>query len=208
MKVSSTNIDKLTKSRYEVYLELLKNETKKGSKIINLGDTNSGVLTQLLRERGYNVTTVDLYDADIKCDLNKKIPVPSESFDIAIAGEVIEHLYRTRTFLSEVYRILKPNGIFIISIPNIACLKNRIKLLFGMLPTYCAHAEDFEIEHGIPGHVRDFNLSLVKKLLKETGFKIESVKTNGIFIKMKKIIPGGICPPSLGDILIVKVRKI
>jgi len=207
MKKLLTSIDELAKSRYKIYLELLKNELTKESKIINLGDTNSGIFTQILREMGFNVITVDLYDADIKCDLNKNIPFKSKTFDIAIAGEVIEHLYRTRTFLSETYRILKPNGIFIISTPNIACLKNRIKLLFGKLPTYCADAEDFELKHNIPGHIRDFNLSLLKKLLKETGFKIESVKTNGIFIRMKKIFPSKICPPTLGDILILKARK-
>jgi len=60
----------------------------------------------------------------------------------------------------------------------------------------------------MPGHVHDFNLSLLKKLLKEAGFKIEKIKTNGVFIRMRKIIPGNLCPPTLGDIIIVKARKL
>ena len=208
MKKLLTNIDELTKSRYKIYLDLLKNELTKESKIINLGDTNSGIFTQLLRKMGFNVTTVDLYNADIECNLNKNFPLKSEIFDIAIAGEVIEHIYKTKNFLSETYRILKPNGIFIISTPNIACLKNRIKLLFGKLPTYCACAEDFELKHNMPGHVRDFTLSLLKKLLKETGFKIENVKTNGIFIRMRKIFPKRLTPLTFGEMIIIKARKI
>ena len=46
------------------------------------------------------------------------IPIQSKSFDIVISFETIEHLNNPSTFLSECSRLLKPQGILIISTPN------------------------------------------------------------------------------------------
>jgi ubiquinone/menaquinone biosynthesis C-methylase UbiE len=46
------------------------------------------------------------------------IPYPDNHFDVAILNEVIEHVPDERKTLSEIYRILKPNGIIIIFAPN------------------------------------------------------------------------------------------
>jgi len=200
-------LTELHKSRLEIFIKVLKKESGIGRKVVNLGDRNKGPLTILLRKMGFSVITVDLKDADVIQDLNKKLKFRSNVFDIAIAGEIIEHLYHTTIFLKEVYRILKFGGILILSFPNIACLKNRFKLLFGMLPTYCADAEDFEIKYGVPGHIRDFNLSLVLRLLRNCKFEVKGVWTNGIFLKQKKIVPSILCPKTFGDVIILKAVK-
>ena len=46
------------------------------------------------------------------------LPLPSGSFDIVVAFEVIEHLEDWRGFLAEAERVLAPDGQFIVSTPN------------------------------------------------------------------------------------------
>lgn len=48
----------------------------------------------------------------------EQLPFRSEAFDVVVAFEVIEHLTRYGTFISEAARVLKPNGLFIVSTPN------------------------------------------------------------------------------------------
>jgi len=46
------------------------------------------------------------------------IPFPENTFDVVVAFEVFEHLDDWRKFLSEIRRVLKPNGLVYISTPN------------------------------------------------------------------------------------------
>jgi len=45
-------------------------------------------------------------------------PFKNEAFDLAYAHEVIEHVDDDVLFLSEVWRVLKKNGLFLVSTPN------------------------------------------------------------------------------------------
>lgn len=51
-------------------------------------------------------------------NLEKKLPVADRSFDIIVSFETLEHLRNQTQFLTEVKRILKKNGILILSSPN------------------------------------------------------------------------------------------
>jgi ubiquinone/menaquinone biosynthesis C-methylase UbiE len=46
------------------------------------------------------------------------IPFPENTFDVVVAFEVFEHLNDWRKFLSEIKRVLKPNGLVYVSTPN------------------------------------------------------------------------------------------
>ncbi|MEM3393038.1 MAG: class I SAM-dependent methyltransferase [Candidatus Bathyarchaeia archaeon] len=47
----------------------------------------------------------------------KYMPFKQSSFDLITCFETIEHLYNPELMINEAYRILKPNGVFIISTP-------------------------------------------------------------------------------------------
>jgi SAM-dependent methyltransferase len=47
-----------------------------------------------------------------------KIPLPDASFDFIVSFEMIEHIHEQKEFLAEVNRLLKPDGVFLISSPN------------------------------------------------------------------------------------------
>lgn len=55
------------------------------------------------------------YIADL-CKNNSKL-IPSDFFDVVVCTEVLEHTLNPFDAVTEIYRILKPNGIVCISVP-------------------------------------------------------------------------------------------
>ncbi len=47
----------------------------------------------------------------------KTFPFPENSFDSILCNEVLEHVFDTEIFLSEIKRVLKPNGIILLTVP-------------------------------------------------------------------------------------------
>jgi 2-polyprenyl-3-methyl-5-hydroxy-6-metoxy-1,4-benzoquinol methylase len=85
---------------------------KKKQKILDLG-CGSMWLTKTLREKKFNCTGfADVPPADIVGDI-KKYRFRKQSFDVVIALEVVEHV----SCFEEIRRILKPNGLLILSTP-------------------------------------------------------------------------------------------
>lgn len=47
----------------------------------------------------------------------KNLPLPSNHFDAVVCFEVIEHVFNIEEVLAEIRRVLKPNGLLLVSIP-------------------------------------------------------------------------------------------
>jgi SAM-dependent methyltransferase len=67
-------------------------------------------------------------------DLDDALPFESGTFDIVVAGELLEHLRDPRSVVSEVLRVLRGGGTFVGSVPNAYRLKNRLRFLGGLKP--------------------------------------------------------------------------
>ena len=65
-----------------------------------------------------------------KCDKSGVLPFLDQEFELAVAVEVLEHIDGHDRFFSEVARILKPDGAFVFTTPNILSLKSRMRFLF------------------------------------------------------------------------------
>ena len=75
-------------------------------------------LNEKLSQLYTNYKTADLYNkADLKIDI-ESIDLPSEAFSTVICNHVLEHV-SDRKALGEIFRILSPGGIFIVSVPII-----------------------------------------------------------------------------------------
>jgi len=158
--------------RYEVVL-LVRDFCKKGSKILDAG-AQPFILSAMLKELGYDVYAVDIepenyidiakiFDIKVgKVDLERdKLDFPDSYFDCVVFSEVLEHLnpYYVDHALSEINRVLRSEGILILTTPNIASLFRRIKMLLGKQPIYRYH-------------VREYTKREVEELLTSHGFKI------------------------------------
>jgi len=70
----------------------------------------------------YEIHNCDILSFDkpnfTQADLNNDFPYPNEEFDGIIAVELLEHLENIWHFFRECYRILKPNGFIIFTVPN------------------------------------------------------------------------------------------
>ena len=96
-----------------------------------------------------------------------RLPFESESADVVLAGEILEHIVDTAGFLSEILRLLAPGGAVVLSTPNILWWKHRLALLAGRYPD----ALDYRIQYGADlGHVRLFGPDQLRSLLVEVGF--------------------------------------
>ncbi len=92
-----------------------------------------------------------------------KIPARDKSFDVVIASEVLEHLEFPDKALSEAFRILKDEGVLIITVPY----KEKIKY------TTCMHCYKLT---SVNGHLHSFDLKSLKNILQKSGFRIVSYR--------------------------------
>lgn len=53
----------------------------------------------------------------IKADINTTLPLPENSFDIITILDVLEHTKNDQAVLKEIKRVLKPNGLLILTVP-------------------------------------------------------------------------------------------
>ncbi len=65
----------------------------------------------------------------ITWDLNDKIHLPNQSFDVIVSAEVIEHLENPRAVAREWFQLLRPGGTLIFSTPNNESWRSLIALL-------------------------------------------------------------------------------
>jgi methionine biosynthesis protein MetW len=67
-------------------------------------------------------------------DLDEPLAFSDASFDVVVAGEVLEHIRSPRRLLDEAWRVLRPGGTLVGSVPNGFRLKNRLRFLAGRHP--------------------------------------------------------------------------
>src|SRR5207237_559742 len=82
----------------------------------------------------------------LQTDLNNPIEIESESFDVIISTEVIEHLENPRAVFREFYRLLRPGGTLVLSTPNQESIRSLLSLmLFGHFVAF--------LETSYPAHI-------------------------------------------------------
>ena len=59
-----------------------------------------------------------LRNASFVCAGCTRLPIPDASIDLAVSFETLEHIEAQESFLDELARVLKPDGVLLISCPN------------------------------------------------------------------------------------------
>ncbi|MCB8943121.1 MAG: class I SAM-dependent methyltransferase [Ardenticatenaceae bacterium] len=159
-------------SYYPTYLSKMKfventlNTISPDKQILDVG-CGEGALVKKYRAKGYSIYGLDYNYGEpfIMVGSVTKLPIESNSFDVVLLLDVLEHLPfpDQEVALEEIFRILRPGGMFIFSIPNLAHLISRIKFMFwgrlGRTAKLSKHPGDRPVEEYIA-------------LLEKTGFSI------------------------------------
>lgn len=175
------------KKRYKKDLEVI-NKYFKGGKILDLGASPFHI-TYCLKQWGFDVTGVDInpdsftaflkkYELDIKkANIEtEKLPYKNNTFDFIIFNEVFEHLRINPILtLKEINRVLRPGGILLLTTPNLYAI-HKI-LMFNLGRSFNDAYDEFNKLniYGYMGHIREYSTKEVRKFLKNTNFKIETV---------------------------------
>ena len=93
----------------------------------------------------------------------------NEEFDIVFAKEVIEHLPDVQKAIKEIYRVLKPGGLFVLTSPNRGSLHLQVNKILGYKDFKCSY-----------DHIKEYTYEETVKILEDAGFTIKSSK--GIFL--------------------------
>jgi SAM-dependent methyltransferase len=157
-----------------------------GARILDLGLSRGLLLERFRRYESVELAGIEIDEAEIARARERglepdrhfinafegnrmvaRLPYADDSADVALAGEIIEHVIDTEGFLREIARVLRPGGAVVLSTPNILWWKHRVALLAGRYPD----ALDYRLRYGDDfGHVRLFTPGLLAGLLRETGF--------------------------------------
>jgi SAM-dependent methyltransferase len=126
----------------------------KGNAVLDLG-CRTGALTQHYARGNWVVgVDVDRSALDVAkerlgietvwADVEDELPFANESFDVVVAGEVLEHLADPAAAVQHVERVLRPGGRFVGSVPNAFRLKSRLRFVAGRHPeTDATHLQLF-----------------------------------------------------------------
>lgn len=120
----------------------------------------------------------------IEADLNAPLPFDDSSFDLVTSNQVIEHLSDTDRFICEVFRVLRPGGLAVISTENLASWHNILALTFGWQAFSLTNVSQLRSGIGNPlanlrysdplremgGHQRIFSYQGLKELAVAAGF--------------------------------------
>ncbi|HEY7168091.1 MAG TPA: class I SAM-dependent methyltransferase [Candidatus Binatia bacterium] len=118
--------------------DLWRNEAHPNRRVLDLS-CGGGDTARMLSAHGYQTIATEfrappfLGDSIQRIggvDLNKNLPFKNDSFDGVDLIEVIEHVEHQAQLIREMARIVKPNGVIIVSTPNVMNVFSRIRFLF------------------------------------------------------------------------------
>ncbi len=146
---------------------------RQGLNLLDVG-CGPGTLLGLLKDRGFRTLGLDFsaeaaHVAEVENGVRvvvgslEQAAFPDQSFDIVTLFHVMEHVTNPRSILAEVARILKPEGVVVLQVPNIDSFQFRA---FG--------ARWYGLD--IPRHVIDYSKHSMLKLLGDSGFVPRRIK--------------------------------
>ncbi len=177
----------------------LKSLTFNGSILDIGGDKKSDY--QKIIGGSHSITTLNLDEKskpDIFHDLEKPLPIATQSYDHVLLINVLEHIFNYKELLQESVRVLKPGGTIVIIVP----------FLFPVHPS--------------PHDFRRFTAETLQKELELIGVKDIKIKALGTgvfgarYLMLDRLLPAPIrflryysvrYVAVIGDVVLVKLAK-
>jgi 2-polyprenyl-3-methyl-5-hydroxy-6-metoxy-1,4-benzoquinol methylase len=128
----------------ELRLSFMRANVATGERVLDLG-CGDGWMTAELASLGARPTGVEVAQAAVDrartrhpgldfglAALDGPLPIDDNAYDVVWASEVIEHVADTAQWLSEVRRVLRPQGRLLLTTPN----HSRLRLLVAGIELY------------------------------------------------------------------------
>lgn len=124
-----------------------------------------------LERAGKDLSAVDIApQADlaglVRQSIEDRTPFEDATFDGAVVCEVLEHLFRDVDALEELHRVLRPEGLLVVTVP------------------YLSRGQD-DPEY----HVRVHSPKTLRRTLERTGFRIEEHFCRGFVTRLAHLTP-------------------
>ena len=169
------------------------------SHCLDVGCSNGNLGNALHAEKNCTIDGIELnssaaaiarsrnYGEVFEIDLNYKqatsaLSIKKKKYDVIVFSDVLEHLISPEQALVQLGKFLRPGGVFVISLPNVAFILNRLHLLFG----------NWEYkEYGILDrtHLRFYTIKSGCQMISSTGLQIALVKPYNQFGILNHISP-------------------
>lgn len=155
----------------------------RGKQVLDVG-CGRGHLARLLAERGYEVTGVDSDPESleaagswcrqvVQANIETWQGFPGASYDYLLLADVLEHLRDPLTVLRRLLESVNDGGKVVLSVPNIAHLYVRAKLLFGSWD----YADSGILDRD---HLRFFTRASLGKFFDTCGLSVDNLQPTAL----------------------------
>ena len=140
-------------------------------------------------------------------DADRPMPFADGTIAAVVVGELVEHLFDPSAFLREVYRVLGPDGLLVVTTPNLAGLQDRLRFLLGRSPRQIDPLHDY-----LYLHIRPFTAELLHRTIAQAGLIPSTLRSNFVGWQLgsgRWLMSRWLAKllPTLGGSLIVAARK-
>ena len=170
------------RSRYSRLRNFIQKHYRLGFKLADFGCGNC-----IWNEDQLPVVGVDINEAMLKHGVQTKrlqkyiltkdlsnTPFESESLDLVVMSEVLEHMPKPEKTLAEIFRVLKPEGKLLLTVPW-DFIGSPFFILFNINCLIQGYLGGSEYHRNWCGHIQHFTKSSLRRLLDEQGFQVNEM---------------------------------
>lgn len=136
-----------------------------GAAVLDIGARDGGLQAYLpasVRYQGLDIAPEFASERVMIRDISLGLPFPDASFDVVFCIEVMEHVPNPFAALTEIRRVLREDGILVISVPNPYHVKELVWNLFRIPDRQ--------------GHIYSWTRQAMTALAGMNGFRLEATR--------------------------------
>jgi SAM-dependent methyltransferase len=165
---------------HPVLLEVLKRAVGRDDRLLDFGCGNATTVAPHLQELSGTYVGVDVSEVAVesarkrgldarRIEPGEELPFPDGHFGTVVCFEVLEHLVEPRRAAQELFRVLRPGGFLVVSVPNVAYWVRRLE--HALLGRWNPYGDPLSVEQPWRDpHLRFFTIRALERFLSAAGY--------------------------------------